>query len=79
MMKAMNKYSTPIDRLEVWMMARGMTRTDLAHDLSVSLALVSLVLAGKRNPSDKLKWKFAEAYGHDAARVVFGNGQETVP
>jgi transcriptional regulator with XRE-family HTH domain len=71
--------SNSTERLQVWMVARSLTKSELARQLGVSLALVSLVLSGKRRPSDRVMWRFAQVYGHEAARVVFDNGTDVVP
>ena len=58
-------------RLEVWLTAKELSRTELAALLGVSVPLVSLVLAGKRPASAGFKARFTRAFGWEAARVVF--------
>lgn len=50
---------------------KGLTQAEFARRLKYSPVGVSLVLSGKRPPSNGLKLHFIEAFGLDAYRTVF--------
>lgn len=57
--------------LERFLHEKGLTQAEFARQLKYSPVGVSLVLSGKRPPSNGLKLRFIEAFGLDTYRTVF--------
>lgn len=63
-------------KLQEWFTGQGMTATALANRLGLSLSYVSRLLAGERQITGDVKWRFANAYGHELADSLFSNGSD---
>lgn len=61
-------------RLQEWMEQHdGMSQVDLARQMNVSPALVSLMLSGKREINENFIGAFFLAFGPEETQAVFGD------
>ena len=60
-------------KLREWMEARGMSNTQLAHELGVTRELVWYFASGKRRTTDAFKWRFGQVFGFDEAQRIFND------
>jgi plasmid maintenance system antidote protein VapI len=61
-------------RLQEWMEQHdGMSQVDLARQMNVSPALVSLMLSGKREINENFIGRFFLVFGPEEAQAVFGD------
>jgi transcriptional regulator with XRE-family HTH domain len=61
--------------IQEWLEQHNMTARQLAEQMQMSEAAISLVMTGKREPSKGFRWSFAQAFGWDAAAQVFDQEQ----
>ena len=69
-------YNETMNRIKEFMDERHMSQAELARQLGISEGMVSLLIHGKREVSDAMRWRWQETFG---ARVVVNylNGDDT--
>lgn len=64
------------DKLRQFLEDRAMSQRELAARLDMSEEYISRLLNEKTPVTGSFYGKFSRTFGHDAAALVFGNGQE---
>lgn len=76
----MNETTPETTKLQTWFDSQdSLTMTALAAKLGVSLSYVSRLLAGERSVTGDVKWRFAQAYGHEMAENLFSSNGHQEP
>lgn len=71
---------SPTERLTLWMERRGLKQVDLARQMNVSEATISLILNGRRAPTDAFAGRFAKTFDAQDFVEVFGSSSpQAVP
>lgn len=52
---------------------KGMTQRQLADQLDYDLSYVNQIINGKRKPTDAFRWRWQEAFGTRALKVLNGD------
>jgi len=65
-----------MELLRDFLRERQLSQAAMARTLDYPPELISLVLAGKRAPSDRLKLRFLQAYGSEAYDQVFNSAAQ---
>ncbi len=52
-----------------------MTQRQLADQLDYDLSYVNQIINGKRKPTDAFRWRWQEAFGTKALRVLNGDDE----
>jgi hypothetical protein len=60
------------DRLNQWMAATQTSPTELADRLGYDYTYIWMIRVGQRDITDSFRWRFAGAYGYEAAVRVLG-------
>lgn len=55
---------------------KGMTQAELAEKLGYEQSHIAMVISGQRRITDGFRWRWLEAFGPSALRVLNGNGDE---
>ena len=55
------------------MQEKGLTQAELAAKLGYSQPHIANVINGKTPVNDKLRWRWQEAFGHKALKVLNGD------
>lgn len=67
----------PGKKLEAWMKSNGMRQTDLARRMGVSESLISLIVNGERRPTSGFRWRFANVFGYELAKMLLEDPEAT--
>jgi plasmid maintenance system antidote protein VapI len=60
------------EQLLQWAQQQGITWTELSRKLDFSLSYITRMAAGERKITDGFLWRFAQCYGWEATKQVFG-------
>lgn len=69
---------TAKEQLKQWMENNGRDYRSVADATGDTYSAVHMMVNGKREINDAFKWRFAQAFGHDVAKSVFGSALEAV-
>lgn len=61
-----------LERLKRWMQENDLDYRSLANATGDTYSAIHMMTNGKREINGAFKWRFAEAFGHDEAKKVFG-------
>lgn len=70
-----------MNKINQFLKDKDMTQGQLAERLGYDLSYVNQIINGKRKPTDAFRWRWMEAFGAEAVRVLNGDGhtQEAQP
>lgn len=67
------KQEVPMNRIKEFLEAKGMSQTDLAHQLGKSFNIVNLYAANKVQPPIPVLYRIAEILNVDVRELLVGN------
>lgn len=70
---------TQIEKLIAWMQRHGLKQVDLARQMNVSESTVSLILNGRREPTDSFAGRFAKTFSPADFVEIFGQTAAEIP
>ena len=64
-----------MNKIEAFIHEKNMSMTRLAEVLDYDVSYISLVVNGKRPITDAFRWRWLEAFGPSALRVLNGDSE----
>jgi len=61
-----------VNTIKTFLHERNMTQTELADKLGVQPSYVSMIISGDRAVTDAFRWRWLQAFGAEAVRVLNG-------
>lgn len=68
-------YNETMNTIKDFINQKGMTQTELAAKLGYDVSHVSMVIRGQRRITDGFRWRWQEAFGAKAMKVLNGDDE----
>ena len=68
-------YNEAMNTIKEFMHEKGMTQAELAEKLGYSQPHIANIINGKDPVTDKFRWRWLEAFGPSALRVLNGDSE----